>query len=117
MTINLIHSSLSCLFAKETPQFNEFSGGGKKTLKTKDKTEVWSSGLIHPVERRGGWQGSKQATPEESGGGSSKVGREHKPAGSTDWAVRTPPKGLKTSPKGLTLSKHSTLPTVSDKTQ
>lgn len=69
MTINLIHSSFSFLpFAKETPQLmNSLEEKKKKNFKkTKDKTEVWSSGLIHAVERRGGWQGSKQATPEES---------------------------------------------------
>ena len=68
MTINLIHSSLSCLLLKKHLNLmNSLEGTKKKNFKkTKDKTEVWSSGLIHAVERRGGWQGSKQATPEES---------------------------------------------------
>ena len=50
MTINLIHSSFSFLpFAKETPQLMNSLEEKKNLKKTKDKTEVWSSGLIHAV--------------------------------------------------------------------
>lgn len=49
--------------------------------------------------RRGGWQGSKQATPEESAWLVIWSGKEHKlSASSTDWTARMP-KGLKAAPE------------------